>query len=195
MIRDNKNDSIEYKNEIRELLKDYNIKMENNIFLINTEIKKMKSNQEKLNKKIFEIFKRNSISKSKSLKKKKLMKKNSQKEIFIKKNSLKNNLSIKLKNTNSLMKKYSSSIFNKNNNNNNSKNKNYLKKTINNNNNNNFNNNYNSTLSSSYFERYSKKRSTHKSSNSALFSNISDYSNNPSFTNFENSKIKKKKRL
>ena len=193
MIRDNKNDSIENKNEICELLKDYNIKMENNIFLINTEIKKMKSNQEKLNKKIVEILKRNSISKSKSLKKKKLIKKNSQE---IKKNLLKNNLSIKLKNkTNSIMTKNSSSIFNnKNNNTHLSKNKNYLKKNTNSNNNNN-NNNYNSTLSSTYFERYSKKRSTHKSSNSALFSNISDISYNPSFTNLDNSQNQLKKNM
>ena len=196
MIRDNKNDFIENKNEICELLKDYNVKMENNISLINTEIKKMKSNQEKLNKKIVEIIKRNSISKSKSLKKKKLIKKNSQ-EIEIKKNLLKNNLPIKIKNkTNSIMTKNSSSLFNnKNNNTRLSKNKNYLKKNTNSINNNNNNNNYNSTLSSTYFERYSKKRSTHKSSNSALFSNISDISYNPSFTNLDNSQNQLKKNM
>ena len=88
MIRDNKNFSNENKNEILELLEEYNIKMENNIFLINSQIKNMKSNQEKLNKKIFEIFKKNSISNSKSLKKKNLIKKNSQKEVIIKINSL-----------------------------------------------------------------------------------------------------------
>ena len=80
MIKDNKNFFIENKNEIFELLEEYNIKMENNIFLINSEIKKMKSNQEKLNKKIFEIFKRNSISKSKSLKKNKIIKKTAKKK-------------------------------------------------------------------------------------------------------------------
>ena len=73
MIRDN-------KNEILELLEEYNIKMENNIFLINSEIKKMKSNNQKLNKKIYEILKTNSISKSNSLKKKRLIKRISQKE-------------------------------------------------------------------------------------------------------------------